>query len=56
LFGAVIGAQIGARFGTRLKGEQLRGLLALIVLGVSVKLGIELITAPVDVFAVEFIK
>lgn len=56
LFGAVIGAQIGARFGTRLKGEQLRGLLALIVLGVSVKLGIELVTAPVDVFAVEFIK
>jgi uncharacterized membrane protein YfcA len=56
LFGAVIGAQIGARFGTRLKGEQLRGLLALMVLGVSVKLGIELITAPVDVFAVKFIK
>lgn len=56
LFGAVIGAQIGARFGTRLKGEQLRGLLALMVLGVSVKLGIELVTAPVDVFAVEFIK
>ena len=56
LFGSVIGAQIGARFGTRLKGEQLRGLLALMVLGVSVKLGIELITAPVDVFAVEFIK
>ena len=56
LFGAVIGAQIGARFGTRLKGEQLRGLLALMVLGVSVKLGIELVTAPVDVFAVEFMK
>ena len=56
LFGAVIGAQIGARFGTRLKGEQLRGLLALMVLGVSVKLGIELITEPVDVFAVEFMK
>jgi len=56
LFGAVIGAQIGARFGTRLKGEELRGLLALMVLGVSVKLGIELITAPVDVFAVEFMK
>lgn len=56
LFGAVIGAQIGARFGTRFKGEQLRGLLALMVLGVSVKLGIELITAPVDVFAVEFMK
>ena len=56
LFGSVIGAQIGARFGTRLKGEQLRGLLALMVLGVSVKLGIELVTAPVDVFAVEFIK
>ena len=56
LFGAVVGAQIGARFGTRLKGEQLRGLLALMVLGVSIKLGIDLISTPVDVFAVEFIK
>ena len=56
LFGAVIGAQIGARFGTRLKGEQLRGLLALMVLGVSIKLGVDLISTPVDVFAVEFIK
>ena len=43
LFGAVIGAQIGARFGGKLRGEQLRGLLALIVLMVSLKLGFDLV-------------
>ena len=46
LFGAVIGAQIGARFGTKLRGEQLRGLLALIVLMVSLKLGFDLVITP----------
>ena len=56
LFGAVIGAQIGARFGTKLRGEQLRGLLALIVLMVSLKLGFDLVITPEDVFSVEILK
>ena len=56
LFGAVIGAQIGARFGTKLRGEQLRGLLALIVLMVSLKLGFDLVVTPEDVFSVEILK
>src|SRR4051794_30301146 len=38
LVGGVIGAQIGTRFGSRLRGDQLRALLALIVLTVAVKL------------------
>ena len=55
LFGAVIGAQIGARFGTKLRGEQLRGLLALIVLMVSLKL-VDMVVTPEDVFSVEILK
>ena len=56
LFGAVIGAQFGARVGVLLKGEQLRGLLALMVLGLSIKLGIDLIITPDDLFSAEFIR
>src|SRR5689334_3738662 len=35
LVGGVVGAQIGTRFGSRLRGEQLRALLALMVLAVA---------------------
>ena len=56
LLGAVVGAQIGTRFGARLKGEQLRGLLALMVMAVSLKLGFDLITMPVDLYASELLK
>ncbi len=51
LSGAVVGAQFGARAGTRLRGEQLRGLLALMVLGVCGKLMHELTAKPVDVYS-----
>ncbi|MCG8689986.1 MAG: sulfite exporter TauE/SafE family protein [Minwuiales bacterium] len=50
LSGAVIGAQFGTRFGTKLRGEQLRGLLALMVLGVCGKLAYGLIATPDDLF------
>ncbi len=56
LFGAVIGAQAGARFGAMLRGEQLRGLLALMVLTVSLKLGFDLVVTPADLFSVEILK
>ena len=56
LVGAVIGAQFGARVGTLLRGEQLRGLLALIVLAVCLKLVFDLVITPEDVFSVEFLR
>ncbi len=43
LLGAVVGAQLGTRVGALLRGEQLRGLLALIVLVVCIKLGLDLV-------------
>ena len=52
LIGAVVGAQIGTMAGSRLRGEQMRGLLALLVLGVGAKLGWELVARPDDVFSI----
>ena len=46
LVGGTIGAQIGARIGTHLRGEQLRALLALIVLSVAGKIVSDLVVAP----------
>ncbi len=56
LFGAVIGAQFGARLGAMLRGEQLRGLLALLVLGVCIKLVFDVVVNPADLFSVEFLR
>ncbi|MEX0694542.1 MAG: sulfite exporter TauE/SafE family protein [Rhodospirillales bacterium] len=51
LIGGVIGAQIGAKFGGRIQGEQLRGMLALIVIAVCLKLTFDLVVTPSDPFA-----
>ena len=51
LVGAVIGAQFGARAGARLQGEQLRGLLALMVLAVCGKLFFDLLVTPADLYS-----
>ncbi|GGF67149.1 UPF0721 transmembrane protein [Terasakiella brassicae] len=52
LIGGVIGAQFGARAGMKLQGEQLRVLLAVMVLSVCLKLGFDLIVTPDDLFNV----
>jgi len=51
LTGGVIGAQIGTRAGTRLRGEQLRILLAGLVLVVCGKLLFDLVATPDDLFS-----
>ena len=51
IFGGVLGAQLGARIGVRLKAEQLRILLAVLVLAVSVKIGLELLLRPDEVYS-----
>ncbi len=48
---AVIGAQLGARAGAKLPGEQLRVLLALMVLGMCIKLGWGLVATPDEFFS-----
>ena len=51
LVGGVIGAQIGTQIGTRLKAEQLRILLALIVLAVCGKLALDLLVMPSELYS-----
>ncbi|MDE0943706.1 MAG: sulfite exporter TauE/SafE family protein [Alphaproteobacteria bacterium] len=50
--GGVIGAQLGTRAGAKLPGEQLRSMLALIVLGVCARLAYELLVRPDDLFSI----
>ncbi|UXN62868.1 sulfite exporter TauE/SafE family protein [Phyllobacterium zundukense] len=50
--GGVIGAQYGARIGQKLRGEQLRALLAMLVLAVGLRLAIELFVTPDDVYSI----
>ncbi|SMH49095.1 sulfite exporter TauE/SafE family protein [Maritimibacter sp. HL-12] len=51
LVGGVIGAQIGTRIGLKLKAEQLRILLALMVIAVCVKLGLDLLLMPSELYS-----
>ncbi len=51
LVGAVIGAQFGVRAGAKLHGEQLRILLALMVIGVCVKIGFDLVVQPDELYS-----
>ncbi|HEX9646522.1 MAG TPA: sulfite exporter TauE/SafE family protein [Alphaproteobacteria bacterium] len=51
LAGAVIGAQFGSRYVAALRGEQLRGLLALMVLVVCAKLAFDLVVMPDDPYS-----
>lgn len=48
----VIGAQYGVRVGQRLRGEQLRALLALLVLAVGMRLAVDLVLAPENIYSV----
>jgi uncharacterized membrane protein YfcA len=50
--GGVIGAQLGVRVGAKLRGEQLRALLALIVLAVGVKVAFDLVLQPADIYSI----
>ena len=52
ILGGVIGAQIGARLSTRLKAEQLRIMLAVLVLTVSFKIALDLLLQPAELFSV----
>jgi uncharacterized membrane protein YfcA len=46
LLGSTFGAQVGTIIGKRLKGDQIKILLALIVLGVTVKMILDLTSTP----------
>ena len=52
LLGGVIGAQVGTRLGARLNAEQLRILLAGMVLAVCAKLAFDLLVMPTELFSI----
>lgn len=52
MLGGVFGAQLGARFGYGLKGEQIRALLGLLVLSVSIRIAIDLVAEPADLYTI----
>ena len=52
LVGGVIGAQIGTQIGTHLKAEQLRILLAIMVLMVCGKLALDLLIQPSELYSI----
>ncbi len=56
MVGGVIGAQFGSSAGTQLKAEQLRLLLAAIVLLVCVRLGWDLVVTPEEFYSIAHLR
>jgi len=54
LAGGVVGAQFGARVGQKLRGEQLRALLAILVLIVCARLAMDLLLEPNELFSISY--
>jgi len=52
MIGGVIGAQFGAQVGQKLRGEELRALLAILVLAMCSKIAFDLIVQPSELFAI----
>ncbi|MBB1491645.1 MULTISPECIES: sulfite exporter TauE/SafE family protein [unclassified Paracoccus (in: a-proteobacteria)] len=52
IVGGVVGAQVGTHWGARLRAEQLRVLLALLVLGVCGRLAYDLVVRPADLYSI----
>jgi uncharacterized membrane protein YfcA len=52
IVGGVIGAQFGASAGGRLKGEQLRFMLAALVLLVCLRIGWDLMSKPAEIYSI----
>ena len=52
IIGGVVGAQFGTTLGARMKAEQLRILLALLVLAVCGKLALDLLLQPAELYEI----
>lgn len=56
MVGGVVGAQFGASAGKYLRGEQLRAMLAVLILAVAIRFGYTLIVGPADPFSMAVIS
>lgn len=52
ILGGVVGAQFGAMAGSRLRAEQLRILLSLLVIAVSAKIALDLLLRPAELYSI----
>ncbi|RYH09373.1 MAG: sulfite exporter TauE/SafE family protein, partial [Alphaproteobacteria bacterium] len=52
MLAGVVAAQYGVRAGQKLKAEQLRALLALLILAVGARLALDLFATPNDIFSI----
>ncbi len=52
ILGGAFGVQVGVRVGAKLRGEQLRFLLSLLVLAVAARLFVEMMMTPADIYSV----
>jgi uncharacterized membrane protein YfcA len=55
MVGGVIGAQFGARVGQNMRGDQLRALLALLVLAVAIRFLVGLVLSPDERYSLELV-
>jgi uncharacterized protein len=55
LLGSVVGAQYGARFAQKMKPELLRMFLAIIVLAVALRMGLQLTWRPAEIYTVQLL-
>jgi hypothetical protein len=52
MLGGVMGAQFGARAGQAIRAEQLRLLLGLLIVGVAIRVAVDLVARPTELFTV----
>lgn len=55
MVGGTVGAQFGASAGKRMRAEQLRAVLAVLILAVAVRFGLSIFLAPADPYSMEVI-
>ncbi len=56
IVGGVIGAQVGVGYGQQIKAEQLRAVLAVLVLAIAVRMAVELVVQPPDIYSIQVLK
>jgi len=52
VLGGVVGVQLGVRVGSQMRGEQVRALLAILVVAVALRLLIGLVRTPEDIYSI----
>lgn len=52
MLGGVVGVQYGARVGARLRSDQLRLMIALLIVAMAIRLSFDLLASPADLFSI----